>query len=112
MILSAFSECYSINTLLATNLTNISTDGEPELHCDATNGRAVSILSLVLMIGTVWLSLSIYNFKDSPFLSVRIRGMVSEYALPLGVILFSFIGTYCFAKVPGNQLLILTSLEQ
>lgn len=53
----------------------------------------VSFLSLILMMGTLWLGVTLFDFKKTPFLSRRKREILSDYALPVSVVVFSLIGT-------------------
>ena len=55
-----------------------------------------SFLSLILMLGTLWLGVTLFNFKQTPFLSRRKREILSDYALPVSVVVFSLIGTVLF----------------
>lgn len=55
-----------------------------------------SFLSLILMLGTLWLGVTLFNFKQTPFLSRRKREILSDYALPVAVIVFSLIGSVLF----------------
>lgn len=91
----AFRECYrpKVNLTMAASFPNDTLDFHDV--CD----RSSCLLSLILVIGTVWLAVAIFNFKDSPYLVPMIREFISDYALPLSVILFSFIGVYCFQRV-------------
>ena len=52
----------------------------------------VSFLSLILMMGTLWLGVTLFDFKKTPFLSARKREILSDYALPVAVVVFSLIG--------------------
>lgn len=52
------------------------------------------------MVGTVTLSVFAYNFRSTPFLVPFIRNIVSDYALPIGVIVFSIIAH--FTKINGE----------
>ncbi|RWS30465.1 sodium bicarbonate transporter-like protein 11 [Leptotrombidium deliense] len=54
--------------------------------------RESSLLYVILMVGTVWLSVTVYNFNKTPYLSAKVREFLSDYALPIGVIVFSFLG--------------------
>uniref|UniRef100_A0AAY4EQ03 Bicarbonate transporter-like transmembrane domain-containing protein n=1 Tax=Denticeps clupeoides TaxID=299321 RepID=A0AAY4EQ03_9TELE len=56
--------------------------------------RARPLLCLLLMLGTLWLGYTLYEFKRSPFLHVKIREILSDCALPISVLMFSFIGSY------------------
>ena len=57
-----------------------------------------SFLALLLMLGTLWLGLTLFNFKKTPFLSKRKREILSDYALPVSVIVMSLIGAVLFSK--------------
>jgi len=62
----------------------------------------VSFLSLILMMGTLWLGVTLFDFKKTPFLSRRKREILSDYALPVSVVVFGLIGSVLFSdtKVP------------
>ncbi len=59
----------------------------------------VCFLSLILMLGTVWFGLILFEFTKRPFLSKGKRELLSEYALPIAVITFSIIGRVLFSQV-------------
>jgi sodium borate transporter 11 len=59
----------------------------------------VCFLSLILMLGTVWLGVRLFDFTKTPFLNKGKREFLSDYALPVSVIVFSVIGTILFANV-------------
>ncbi|KAI9563404.1 hypothetical protein GHT06_010867 [Daphnia sinensis] len=61
--------------------------------------QASSLLFLLLMLGTVWLGVSIFNFKKTPFLSAGKREALADYALPIAVVTMSFVGSYLFQNV-------------
>uniref|UniRef100_A0AAY4EQV6 Bicarbonate transporter-like transmembrane domain-containing protein n=1 Tax=Denticeps clupeoides TaxID=299321 RepID=A0AAY4EQV6_9TELE len=61
--------------------------------------RARPLLCLLLMLGTLWLGYTLYEFKRSPFLHVKIREILSDCALPISVLMFSFIGSYVFNDI-------------
>ncbi|KPM03295.1 anion exchange protein-like protein 1 [Sarcoptes scabiei] len=63
---------------------------------------AKSILFLFLMLGTVAMAVLLYNFSSTPFLSSILRGTLADYALPLSVITFSFLGSAVFHDVHGE----------
>lgn len=50
--------------------------------------RDSSVLAIVLLVGTLWLALTVLQLRESPYLSRVLREVVSEYALPIGVIVF------------------------
>ncbi|XP_031413755.1 sodium bicarbonate transporter-like protein 11 isoform X2 [Clupea harengus] len=61
--------------------------------------RERPILCLLLMMGTLWLGYALFLMKRSPFLHARVREVVSDCALPISVVLFSFIGSYLFLHI-------------
>ena len=65
---------------------------DEDVKCDA--GK--SFLSVILMLGTLWLGVTLFNFKKTPFLSRPKREILSDYALPVAVVVFSLIGSIGF----------------
>ncbi|KAM9375357.1 solute carrier family 4 member 11-like [Pholidichthys leucotaenia] len=61
--------------------------------------RERPILCLLLMLGTLWLGYTLYLIKRSPYLNGKIREVVSDCALPISVVIFSFIGSYLFIDI-------------
>uniref|UniRef100_A0A8C5N939 Sodium bicarbonate transporter-like protein 11 n=1 Tax=Gouania willdenowi TaxID=441366 RepID=A0A8C5N939_GOUWI len=61
--------------------------------------RERPILCLLLMLGTLWLGYALYVIKRSPYLNSKIREVVSDCALPISVVIFSFIGSYLFLDI-------------
>ncbi|KAM6953140.1 solute carrier family 4 member 11-like [Aplochiton taeniatus] len=61
--------------------------------------RERPILCLLLMLGTLWFGYTLYLLKKSPFLNRKVREVVSDCALPISVVFFSFIGSYLFLDV-------------
>uniref|UniRef100_A0A3Q3N071 Bicarbonate transporter-like transmembrane domain-containing protein n=1 Tax=Mastacembelus armatus TaxID=205130 RepID=A0A3Q3N071_9TELE len=61
--------------------------------------RERPILCLLLMLGTLWLGYTHYLIKRSPYLNNRIREVVSDSALPISLVKFSFIGSYLFFDI-------------
>ena len=74
------------------------------------------------MLGTLWLATTLYNFNQTPYLQVRLvlvtwqslnvdccysqankRELLADYALPVAVLSFSFIGSVVFDKVSLEQ---------
>ncbi|KAI6213824.1 HCO3-cotransp domain-containing protein [Aphelenchoides besseyi] len=66
------------------------------LECE----RSTGLLFLLLMIGTFWLSVFLFRFRTSPFLSQTKRNLLSDYALPVAVVIMAAIGIWVFADVP------------
>lgn len=50
--------------------------------------RDSSLLALILLVGTLWLALSILHFRQGAYITRVFREILSEYALPIGVIVF------------------------
>lgn len=65
--------------------------------------RDSSLLFLLLMLGTVWLAITLYNFNKTPYLQASKRELLADYALPVAVILLSFIGSYIFRDIPVDH---------
>ncbi|XP_066574450.1 solute carrier family 4 member 11 isoform X2 [Amia ocellicauda] len=61
--------------------------------------RERPVLCLLLMLGTLWLGYTLYQFKRSPFLHAKVREVLSDCALPISVLVFSFIGSYLFLDI-------------
>uniref|UniRef100_A0A6Q2YU27 Bicarbonate transporter-like transmembrane domain-containing protein n=1 Tax=Esox lucius TaxID=8010 RepID=A0A6Q2YU27_ESOLU len=61
--------------------------------------RERPVLCLLLMLGTLWLGYTLYQFKRSPFLHAKVREVLSDCALPISVLAFSFIGSYLFNDI-------------
>ncbi|XP_077419774.1 solute carrier family 4 member 11 isoform X2 [Vanacampus margaritifer] len=69
----------------------------PDSLINCTRERPV--LCLLLMMGTLWIGYTLYQFKRSPFLHAKVREVLSDCALPISVLLFSFIGSYLFSDI-------------
>ncbi|XP_032806254.1 solute carrier family 4 member 11 isoform X1 [Petromyzon marinus] len=61
--------------------------------------RDVALLALLLMLGTVWLGSTLYQFRKRPYLHLQAREILSDCAMPLSVIAFSFLGSYVFRDI-------------
>ncbi|KAG7260568.1 hypothetical protein CRUP_033523 [Coryphaenoides rupestris] len=61
--------------------------------------RERPILCLFLMLATLWLGYALYLIKRSPYLNAKIREVVSDCALPIAVLIVSFIGSYLFLDI-------------
>lgn len=61
--------------------------------------RENSILFILLMFGTLWLGVMLYNFNKTPYLNASKREALADYALPVAVIVLSFIGSYIFRDI-------------
>lgn len=60
------------------------------------------LLFILLMLGTLWLALSLYEFNKTPFLGSTNREILSDYALPIAVVVFSAIGSFLFSVSIDN----------
>uniref|UniRef100_A0A8C1S7U3 Solute carrier family 4 member 11 n=1 Tax=Cyprinus carpio TaxID=7962 RepID=A0A8C1S7U3_CYPCA len=61
--------------------------------------RARPLLCLLLMLGTLWVGYTLYQFRRSPFLHVKMREILSDCALPISVLVFSYVGSYVFNDI-------------
>lgn len=61
--------------------------------------RDVSLLYLLLLLGTLWLGATLYNFKTKPYLNASKRELLADYALPVAVISMSVVGVFAFKDV-------------
>ena len=67
-------------------------DGE---KCDVS----IPLASLILVFGTLFIALQIYNFRFSRYLSSARREFVADYALAIAVLVMSFVGSYGFSGI-------------
>jgi len=86
---------HPLGSVLAHNISKRAVEVEESAVCE----REVSLLYLILMLGTVWLGVSLFDFIKTPYLSPRKRELLSDYALPIAVVVFSIIGSVIFNKV-------------
>ncbi|XP_064617136.1 solute carrier family 4 member 11-like isoform X2 [Liolophura sinensis] len=78
-----------------------------------------SILFLLLMLGTLWLGLTLYNFTTTPFLNAGRREILADYALPTAVLIMSVIGSVIFRDIqikpfsynPDEELFVVAPLH-
>ncbi|XP_051819783.1 solute carrier family 4 member 11 isoform X3 [Antechinus flavipes] len=87
----------SLNSSILMNSSHSADgDGEPP-------GRETALLSLMLMLGTVWLGHTLYQFKKSPYLHGRVREALSDCALPISVLTFSIVGSFVFHGIKMSK---------
>ncbi|XP_067278355.1 sodium bicarbonate transporter-like protein 11 isoform X3 [Pseudorasbora parva] len=79
------------------NLTEAGSVSLPESFILCT--RARPLLCLLLMLGTLWVGYTLYQFRRSPFLHVKMREILSDCALPISVLVFSYVGSYVFNDI-------------
>ncbi|KAL1478541.1 hypothetical protein MTO96_016226 [Rhipicephalus appendiculatus] len=65
--------------------------------------RDTSLLFLMLTLGTCMLGVTLYNFNKTPYLQTYLRNLLSDYALPVAVVVFSFVGSFVFRDVKTEQ---------
>merc|ERR1719319_1254956 len=74
-----------------------------EVATDLPCQKEVFLLYLILMLGTVWFGVTLFTFIQTPFLSPRKRELLSDYSLPVAVVVFSIIGSVGFWRVPLDK---------
>ncbi|NXO24907.1 S4A11 protein, partial [Cisticola juncidis] len=89
-----------INTTL---LMNSSVSENQTCSHSGHDGHETAILSLMLMLGTLWLGHTLYQFKKSPYLHARVREILSDCALPISVLTFSVVGSYIFREIEMSK---------
>uniref|UniRef100_A0A8C3KIL2 Solute carrier family 4 member 11 n=1 Tax=Calidris pygmaea TaxID=425635 RepID=A0A8C3KIL2_9CHAR len=110
-----------INTTFLMNSSvsrSMSLENQTGTH-DVHYGRETAVLSLMLMLGTLWLGHTLYQFKKSPYLHARVREILSDCALPISVLTFSVVGSYIFKEIemskfnynPSKSLFVLAPVQ-
>ncbi|NWX13627.1 S4A11 protein, partial [Aegotheles bennettii] len=110
-----------INTTFLMNSSvsrSMSLENQTGTH-DMHYGRETAVLSLMLMLGTLWLGHTLYQFKKSPYLHARVREILSDCALPISVLTFSVVGSYIFKEIemskfnynPSESLFVLAPVQ-
>uniref|UniRef100_A0A8C3YIR4 Solute carrier family 4 member 11 n=1 Tax=Catagonus wagneri TaxID=51154 RepID=A0A8C3YIR4_9CETA len=94
----------SLNSSLHSALNGSLLIGPPELTSAGSPApeppaRDTAVLSLLIMLGTLWLSYTLYQFKKSPYLHPYMREILSDCALPISVLTFSLICSYGFREI-------------
>ncbi|XP_017520955.1 solute carrier family 4 member 11 isoform X1 [Manis javanica] len=97
-----------LNTSLHTALNTSFLTSTPELTSLGSRGsehpgRETAVLSLLIMLGTLWLSYTLYQFKKSPYLHPHMREILSDCALPISVLTFSLICSYGFQEIKMSK---------
>ncbi|XP_074922773.1 solute carrier family 4 member 11 isoform X4 [Chelonoidis abingdonii] len=112
----------SINTTFLMNSSvsrSLSLENQTGMNEVVHYGRETAVLSLMLMLGTLWLGHTLYQFKKSPYLHARVREILSDCALPISVLTFSIIGSYFFKEIemskfnynPSESLFVLAPIQ-
>jgi sodium borate transporter 11 len=68
-------------------------------HYYEENSKAVPLCFFLLKNATLIMGVFLFNVKFSRFFSSGVRETLSDYALPIAVILFSFVGSYAFGSI-------------
>ncbi|NXL16808.1 S4A11 protein, partial [Setophaga kirtlandii] len=84
-------------------LMNSSMNENQTCTHDGHYGRETAVLSLMLMLGTLWLGHTLYQFKKSPYLHARVREILSDCALPISVLTFSVVGSFIFNEIEMSK---------
>ncbi|CAF1213009.1 unnamed protein product [Adineta ricciae] len=71
----------------------------PEELSKGPCSRDSSLLYLLLTLGTVWLGTFLYKFKQTPYLTSAKRELLTDYALPVSVIVMSLVGSILFSQI-------------
>ncbi|XP_065453352.1 solute carrier family 4 member 11 isoform X3 [Chrysemys picta bellii] len=112
----------SINTTFLMNSSvsrSVSLENQTGMNEVVHYGRETAVLSLMLMLGTLWLGHTLYQFKKSPYLHARVREILSDCALPISVLTFSIVGSYFFKEIemskfnynPSESLFVLAPIQ-
>ncbi|VDP14506.1 unnamed protein product [Onchocerca flexuosa] len=102
-VLSAFG----LNSTPTSEMAETST---PLQIYDKLCHRDTSILYMLLMFGTLWLGLFLYNFRKTPYLTRSRREWLADYALPASVLIMSFTGAYCFYDIEKDMFKMRTNV--
>ncbi|XP_010119630.1 PREDICTED: sodium bicarbonate transporter-like protein 11, partial [Chlamydotis macqueenii] len=113
------SLCINTTFLMNSSVSrSMSLENQTGTH-DVHYGRETAVLSLMLMLGTLWLGHTLYQFKKSPYLHARVREILSDCALPISVLTFSVVGSYIFKEIemskfnynPSESLFVLAPVQ-
>lgn len=67
--------------------------------CPGCTGAA-ALLYLLLVLLTVFCGLRTHRIRFTPYFNGRVRELISDFALVIGVLIASFFGSYVFSAVP------------
>ncbi|XP_071952176.1 solute carrier family 4 member 11-like [Antedon mediterranea] len=97
-----FDLYYNTDNCIVLNDTQeyIHSHVEDYVYCS----REVSLLYVILMFGTLWVGVLLYNTTKSPLLDASKRELLTDYALPVSVLFMSFIGSYVFRDIKVESL--------
>lgn len=86
------SDFNSTSAAIERTMNNVTTEAR---LCE----RDVSLLYLLLLLGTLWLGVTLYNFTKTPYLNAGKRELLADYSLPVAVVILSLIGVFAFDDV-------------
>ncbi|XP_060043253.1 solute carrier family 4 member 11 isoform X2 [Erinaceus europaeus] len=92
----------SLNSSLHTALNSSLSAGPLEAKPTASHPET-AMLSLLIMLGTLWLGYTLYQFRKSPYLHHYVREILSDCALPIAVLTFSLISSYVFWQIKTSK---------
>ncbi|CAJ0586588.1 unnamed protein product, partial [Mesorhabditis spiculigera] len=91
--------CSNDDTLRNITTTAYNTTVETMRECR----RDTSVCYMLLMLGTLWLGLFLYNFRKTPYLTRARREWLADYALPASVLIMTFAGAYIFKEIDKDM---------
>ncbi|XP_006894263.1 PREDICTED: sodium bicarbonate transporter-like protein 11 [Elephantulus edwardii] len=95
-----------LNTTFHADLNASLLTSPPGLTTHASHmhaGRDTAVLSLLVMLGTLWLGYTLYQFKRRPYLHPYVREILSDLALPIAVLTFSLLTSYGFQDIEMSK---------
>ena len=98
-VFSAFIVCCFVSDAWGDLIENVSDNYERQEE-DGYRFRSVSLLFFMIKNGTLALAVLLASFKVSRFLNPFIRETISDYALPVAVVVFSAIGSRMTRSIP------------
>lgn len=90
----------ALNTSFLASPIEMTTASSPS---STHSNQATAVLSLLIMLGTLWLGYTLYQFKKSPYLHPCVRETLSDCALPIAVLSFSLISSYGFQEIEMSK---------
>ncbi|KAK6104074.1 HCO3- transporter family protein [Brugia pahangi] len=102
---------FRLNSTSFSSVVDIAETSTPFQMYDKLCHRDTSILYMLLMFGTLWLGLFLYNFRKTPYLTRSRREWLADYALPASVLIMSFTGAYCFYDIEKDKFKMRTNLS-
>ncbi|CEF68129.1 Sodium bicarbonate transporter-like protein 11 [Strongyloides ratti] len=98
LIIKATQATYFAITRYDKNCTN-SLD---IFSCDRSSG----LLFIIMIFGTLFISLWLFSFRLTSYLNKFIRDLVGDYSLPLAILIMTIIGTTIFNDIPKETFIL------